>query len=349
MARPTVWVDLDNSPHIPFFNPIIMELEKRGIAVRISVRDYAQALALAEYYQLDYTSLGKHYGKNKFLKVVGMLIRSLKMIPFYFKYKPDLAFSHGSRSQFVFAKLFRIPTLVATDYEHSMELPFLKATMGIIPEVLPKQFAEKYFKKCTRYPGIKEDVYIENLKPDHSLLTQLGIESTQILVTVRPPATEAHYHTELSDTLFNRAMQLIREHPNTRLVILPRTKDQAEDIKVKWESDFKSGKMLIPSKVVDGLNLIWLSDLVLSGGGTMIREAAALKVPAYSIFGGEIGAVDSYLKENGRLILLSTVDDVDHKLIISKRLKQQTSELMENAALDKIVETVEIMLDHNSE
>ena len=25
-----IWVDLDNTPHVPFFKPIIRELEKRG-------------------------------------------------------------------------------------------------------------------------------------------------------------------------------------------------------------------------------------------------------------------------------------------------------------------------------
>ena len=347
MASPTVWIDLDNSPHIPFFNPIITELEKRGIVVKISVRDYAQAVALADYYEFNYTPLGKHYGKNKFMKVVGMFLRSIKMIPFYFENKPDLAFSHGSRSQFLFSKLFNIPTLVATDYEHSMELPFLKATMGIIPEVLPETFSKKYFQNSTRYPGIKEDVYVENLKPDPSLLDDLGIPNDHIVVTVRPPATEAHYHTQLSDALFDRAMNLIRAHSNTSIVILPRTKDQAKQIEIKWEKDFSSGNMLIPDKVVDGLNLIWNSDLVLSGGGTMIREAAALGVPAYSIFGGQIGAVDSYLQESGRLYLLSNSQEVDDNLIITKRLKQQGSQLKENKALDKIVNTVQVMLDHN--
>ena len=57
----------------------------------------------------------------------------------------------------------------------------------------------------------------------------------------------------------------------------------------------KAGKLIIPDHVVGGLNLIWFSDLVISGGGTMNREAAALGVPVYSIFRGKIGAVDRYL------------------------------------------------------
>ena len=56
---------------------------------------------------------------------------------------------------------------------------------------------------------------------------------------------------------------------------------------------------MVPEHVVDGLDMIWASDLVISGGGTMNREAAALGVPVYSIFRGKIGAVDQYLSEAG--------------------------------------------------
>ena len=30
MNNNIVWIDLDNTPHVPFFKPIIEELEKRG-------------------------------------------------------------------------------------------------------------------------------------------------------------------------------------------------------------------------------------------------------------------------------------------------------------------------------
>jgi hypothetical protein len=70
---------------------------------------------------------------------------------------------------------------------------------------------------------------------------------------------------------------------------------------------------------MDGLNLIWYSDLVISGGGTMNREAAALGVPVYSIFRGKIGAVDHYLAANGRLVLLEKVEDIYSKIVLQRR------------------------------
>ena len=77
--------------------------------------------------------------------------------------------------------------------------------------------------------------------------------------------------------------------------------------------------MRVPERVVDGLNLIWHSDLVISGGGTMNREAAALGVPVYSVFRGKIGAVDQYLSRHGRLVLLERAEDVRTRIALVRR------------------------------
>jgi uncharacterized protein len=94
---------------------------------------------------------------------------------------------------------------------------------------------------------------------------------------------------------------------------------------------------MIPDKVVDGLNLLWHSDLVVSGGGTMNREAAASGVPVYSIFRGKIGAVDRYLSENGRLCLLTSKEDVRDKILVKKRQKPDGKKQTGSDALDAIM------------
>ncbi|MDN5205421.1 DUF354 domain-containing protein [Fulvivirgaceae bacterium BMA10] len=340
-----VWIDLDNSPHIPFFNPIINELKNKGYDVFISVRDYAQAIGLANYYNFKYTRLGSHYGKNKWLKTIGVFVRTLQMLPILFREKPDLAMSHGSRSQFLFASLTGIRSVVATDYEHSAEFPLLKPTLGIVPEALPDTFLKKYFKHVAKFPGIKEDVYIQNLKPDASLMEYLKISTEEILVSVRPPASMAHYHTEKSEKLFKKTMKHVLDNAETRVVLLPRTKEQGEEIREEWKEYFESGKVIIPDKVLDGLNLIWFSDLVISGGGTMIREAAALNVPAFSIFGGKIGAVDEYLQNSGRLKLIENEQDIFESVKLQKREKPTDNERKTSPALDKIIEEVIKLLE----
>jgi len=131
---------------------------------------------------------------------------------------------------------------------------------------------------------------------------------------VRPPATEAHYHNPESEILFAETLRLLSSHPDVRAVTLPRNARQGEQLRAEWSELISSGRMLVPSAPLDGLNLIWFSDLVISGGGTMNREAAALGVPVYSIFRGKIGAVDRYLAETGRLILIENTSEVHSKI-----------------------------------
>ena len=59
--------------------------------------------------------------------------------------------------------------------------------------------------------------------------------------------------------------------------------------------------VIVPERAVDAQSLIALADLVVSAGGTMNREAAALNVPVYTTYGGRLGGVDEELIRQGRL------------------------------------------------
>src|SRR5882672_3020227 len=63
-----IWIDLDNSPHVPFFIPIIEELQKRGHQILLTARDSYQVCELLEFHHLACKVVGGHWGKNRFLK-----------------------------------------------------------------------------------------------------------------------------------------------------------------------------------------------------------------------------------------------------------------------------------------
>jgi predicted glycosyltransferase len=340
IEKKKIWIDLDNSPHVPFFKPIIDELNNHGYNILLTARDCFQVCGLADLMKLEYKKIGRHYGKNKVMKVAGLLIRSVQLMSTVLNEKPDIAVSHGSRSQVLIASLLNIPTVVIADYEHTQKV--VKPTYIIVPEMIPENVMKRSAKAVLQYPGIKEDVYVPDFKPDASILKALGISEEELLVTIRPPATEAHYHNPESELLFQATLDFIGQQENTRMVILPRNeKKQTAWVKSNWAEWCDSRKIIFPEHVVDGLNLIWHSDLVISGGGTMNREAAALGVPVYSIFRGKIGAVDRYLSENGRLVLLESVEDVRSKISLVKRLRSDSLENTNHAALNRIVELIE--------
>ncbi len=345
-----IWIDLDNSPHVPFFIPIMNELEKRGHSVFLTTRDCFQVCSLADYYKLDHKKIGKHYGANKFLKVLGTIWRSLQLAPIVLKEKPDLSLSHGSRSLLILSSLLGIPTILLFDYEYSNRIPFLKPALGIAPEVINNPDIAKHFKRGLRgYRGLKEDVYVQSFRPDSSILQKLNLKDTDIVVTIRPPATEAHYHNPESEKLFIEVVEFLGSTPSVRMVMLPRNeKIQREMVYKTWPHWCKEGKIIVPDRALNGLDLIWHSDLVVSGGGTMNREAAALGVPVYSIFRGKIGAVDEYLAKQGRLILIRSTEDVRSKIQPIRRSKRKEADFSDRMALKQILAAIEEMIDKSN-
>jgi predicted glycosyltransferase len=337
----TVWIDWDNSPHVPFFRPIILRLEETGYSVQITARDCFQVCGLADLFKLKYERIGRHYGKNKAMKVLGNLYRALQLLPIAARAKPVAALSHGSRAMIIAARMLNIPTVEMTDYEFTQMIPFVHPALVIAPEVVKMDDVAKGKTRVAQYPGIKEDVYVPFFKPDGAIRNKLGLHDDMIVATIRPPATEAHYHNPESEILFSEVMNLLGALDNVKMVILPRNEiKQTAWIKKSWPQLLASRKAIIPDKVVDGLNLLWHSDLVVSGGGTMNREAAALGVPVYSIFRGKTGAVDRYLSENGRLCLLTSKCDVRTKVLVKKRTKSNDQKEAQSNALDAIMTAI---------
>lgn len=336
-----IWIDLDNTPHVPFFIPIIRELERRGHEVVLTVRDAFQVCDLAEEKGLRFRKIGRHYGKNPVMKIAGLVLRSAQLVPFYMRQRPGLSLSHGARSQNLVSNLFRVPTVLIADYEHARTAPFTHPRWTIVPDALSPEGLPSRVSRVRYYRGIKEDVYAPEFKPTSSLMNELGLHDDKLIVTVRPPANEAHYYNPESDVLFHELMARICRSPGVRAVLLPRNHQQEQSLRTMFPGWFEDGRTVIPSHAMDGLDLLWISDFVVSGGGTMNREAAALGVPVYSIFRGKAGAVDLMLEEQGRLIMIRDKDEVWSKIQFVRRDKSRPPDNEPRAALKDIVDHIE--------
>ena len=347
VAPRRIWIDLDNTPHVPFFLPIIRALEREGHTVMVTARDAFQVRGLAEYHGLRCVVIGRHYGANKVLKVAGTVWRAVQLLPTVLRGRPQVSMSHGSRPLELLSALLRIPSMLLFDYEHAKRLPFVKPELGVAPESIADPALARDFKYGVRpYAGLKEDVYAAGFKPDETLLDRLGVSKDEILVTIRPPATEAHYHNPEAERLYTEVVDLLGATPGVRMVILPRTAGaQREFVYRTWPRLCEEKKIIVPTQALDGLNLVWSSDLVVSGGGTMNREAAALGVPVYSIFRGKLGAVDRYLSREGRLVLIESPDDVRSKLRVVKRARKSAPASGERQALVQILGAAQELME----
>jgi predicted glycosyltransferase len=342
-----IWIDLDNTPHVPFFLPIIHALEGEGHRVIVTARDAFQVCSLASYHGLQFKTVGRHYGANKAMKVVGTLWRAAQLLPILNREKPHIAMSHGSRSLELVSSLLGIPSMLIFDYEHAMRLPFVRPALGVAPRSINDPELAKEFRYGLRaYEGLKEDVYAAGFTPDPTVLGELGIAADEILVTIRPPATEAHYHNPEAESLFVEAVNFLGSTAGVRMVILPRTaSSQGEFVHRTWSRWCEERRIIVPERALDGLNLVWFSDLVVSGGGTMNREAAALGVPVYSIFRGKLGAVDRELARDGRLVMIERIDDIRLKLNPVRRAREAGPTASERPALRQILNAADELME----
>jgi len=347
-ARPPsakIWLDLDNTPHVPFFKPIVARLESRGYETIITARRAFQVCELAQRMRMRHKRIGRHHGKSNLLKGFGLFWRAVRLLPFAMREAPHVALSHGSRAQIIAARLLGIPTVAFSDYEHTTMFRCMRPEWEIMPSVIPLSEADCRPEKVRQYHGMKEDVYVPLFTPTPTILEGLHIREDAIVVTVRPPATEAHYHNPEAEILFEAAMDKVLRDERCRIVLLPRNMNQLAWLRRHWPRWFLDGRVVVPPAVIDGLNMLVHSDLVVSGGGTMNREAAALGIPVYSIFRGRIGGVDRCLSEQGRLTFVETPEDVEDKLQIIRRPNRGTFDTRsQSGVLDEAVAHIESIL-----
>ena len=137
------------------------------------------------------------------------------------------------------------------------------------------------------------------------MLDDLGIERERVLVVVRTPPDVSLYHRH-GNPLFDDVLERLGHDPAVHAVVLPRTDGAASGD----PTDARCPSLVVPEHAIDAQSLVALSDLVVSAGGTMNREAVALGVPVYTTFAGELGAVDEMLVRDGRLRVLATAGDL---------------------------------------
>ena len=313
------WFDLDNSPHVPLFRPIITSLGERGVASIVTAREHAQTIELLKLWKIPHTVIGVHAGKSKLKKVINLLQRARRLKTFVREQKPGLAVSHGSRTQLLAAWQLGIPSVLMMDYEYTESRIFNNfARWLLIPSFIPDarlKEAGLRMRKVIRYEGFKEEVYLKDFVPVQGFRRSLGIDDGKILVTIRPPSVTGNYHDPLSEELFAACISHCSSRPDAHVLIVNRTAAEHSLLR-----DVLRGRANVSTlqSAVDGLQLLWSSDVVISGGGTMNRESALLGVPTFSIFTGRKPYLDELLQEKGRLRFIGSVQDVNSIPVIKR-------------------------------
>jgi uncharacterized protein len=289
------------SAHVLVFRPLVERLRGRGDEVEITARDYAQTLQLLELHGLEATVLGRHGGRSRLGKARALASRLGALRRWAKGRGVDVALAHGSHELTITARRLGIPSATTFDYEFAWlqhQLGCRAATRVVVPESIPRERLERYGArppKLQQYPGLKEEYYLADFEPDQTVLTALGVDGERTLVVLRPPPDVSLYHRH-SNPLFPETLEHVGRRDDVHAVVLPRTDDQRDYVR-----SLALPSVTVPERAVDAQSLIALSDVVVSAGGTMNREAVALGVPVYTTYGGRLGGVDEQLIREGRL------------------------------------------------
>jgi uncharacterized protein len=300
-----VWIDMTAPAHVLFFRPLIGLIEGRGGSVQITARRYAETVELLRLHGMEADIIGEHAGASRARKGMSMVDRLSKLRGWARGRQFDVALAHGSHELTITARRLGIVSATSFDYEFAMlqhHLGCRAANRVVVPDAIPPERLARFGArppKLAQYPGLKEEYYLNDWQPSPVPEELRAPSPDMVSVVLRTPPDVSLYHRR-SNPLFIRVLEHLGADERVHGVVLPRTNDQRELVRsLGLES------IVVADHAVDAQSLIAAADLVISAGGTMNREAAALGVPVYSTYGGRLGGVDEALMREGRLRPLS--------------------------------------------
>jgi len=283
-----IWIDIDNSPHVNFVSPLIHRLRKDGHEVILTTRRVFETAEMCDKYGLNAKVIGKHMGKNRLLKVSGYVYRLVVLYLWLPRF--DVAFSLGGNTTSIVSSLRRNSKSISfSDNDISYKgVAFKLSNYFIVPKTFNIPENKNLKDKFIRFNGYKEEVYLDYLL-SVSDSVEMPFEDYYVL---RAENLKANYVPLDSVTIVPELLGRLKKE---NIVFLPRYDSDKEYVQ-GYDNVF------VPKGPVNGVRLVANSKGVLTGAGTLAREAAMLGVPSVSFFPGtKLLSVDKNLFDEGRL------------------------------------------------
>lgn len=309
-----IWVDITDASAVVFFAPVVRRLEDAGHTVTLTARRFAGADLILRRYGLGGVLTTQHRGGGLGTRAVGLVNRTAQLLGSASSGRFDVAAGSHASDFALTAWTLAIPRMTFLDddrLERGNAVSVRLVDEIAVPEAVPAAALAAFgapAEKLFRYPGFKEEYYLHDAQPDPAALARLGVGRRQLVGVVRPAAapvrlpageTAAPDETALTDLLRGLAGRR-----NLTLIVVARDPDQRRRILAQRLPD-----VLVPDGPVDGVGLLAAADFVVGLGGVMLREAAALGTPAYTL-SPSAGAVEAALLADGRLKRATGPDDI---------------------------------------
>jgi predicted glycosyltransferase len=310
-VRKRVWIDVECPPQVQYLIPFKSAFEAAGAEIMVTARDDGMTLDLLSDRGIVPAVVGSVSGGTTLKKAVRVVARAARLRSALRSFgRPDMLIA-TSRPAAIAARTAGAPNFAIFDYEHAELGSFRRLGTTILhPDVIPSHvFEQRGFapRRLVPFPGLKEDISLHGIELETIAPHSFEAPPGAVKVLFRPPAETSHYFKEPSRDRSMRLLQSLASTSKFVVVFCPRSPSQIEDLRqLSWRHE-----PIVLRKPIPFVSLLKGVDVVVSSGGSMLREAACVGVPAFSIFGGEIGSVDRHLIAEGRLTVLDGNGDVD--------------------------------------
>jgi hypothetical protein len=301
-------MDIEQPKTARMFQSLIRKFKQEGFELLITARDYDSTYKILDNNNTNYKKVGKHGGAPLEDKLDAHIDRLQQLLPLVTDFSPDYFVNFISVEGVRIAYGLQIPSIGFNDEPRNVPVcklifPFIDNL--ITPKCIPR---ENYFelgldpKKIIRYNGIDEIAWLSEFEPDPSILNQYNLKKGKYVIMRTEPSAACYFIDELkpNETLLNKIFPPIFEKlPDYKYFLLVRSRGQEEFLKTQLEEYIESKNLVITRYVPDLNNLCFYSGLVLSGGGTIVRESSLLNVPSIEFFPGRTAPQEHFLRNNG--------------------------------------------------
>lgn len=310
-VRPTasgllVWLDILTPKEVHYFARLRSELLSNGHSVLITSRKYDVVSDLLRQKGMPHTSVGSHGGKSLDSKLEHSLQRQLSLWDFLKERgeQPDALCSISSPEACRIAYGLGLDNVVLNDAPHAEAVSRLTvplATTLVTPSCISPSLFLSYGAKrgsIVQFEGVDEVAWIREYDFDEGVREDVGVGDVRYVV-FRPPEMQASYLRETSETSLrgvvkSLAKRISRVDDETEIVVLPR---YGEDRRL-LEDEF-GDRVKVTPRGIDAPSLSYFSELLITGGGTMCREAALMGVPSISFFPLGLLSIEEFLMDRG--------------------------------------------------
>jgi hypothetical protein len=308
IANKKIWIDIEEPKAGIMFYQMIKWFQKEKCHLLITARDFDSTFSIMDDTGFSYRKIGRHGGDTLQGKMKAFIERLDLLFTEITQFKPDFFVTFGSVEGSRLAMGLQIPSIGFSDEPRSIFVSkqlFACIDRLITPACIP---IEDYLNlgakvdRIIRYNGIDEIAWLSHYEPNPAVLTSFKVEKGKfVLIRSEPSFADYFMHQMKQDeTLIGKFFPpLFDKHPEFTYLILVRTSKQESWLCEQLKAYLGNPNVVITRYLPHIVDLCFYAKLVISGGGTIVRESSLLGVPSIEYFQGKSAPQEEFLIQNG--------------------------------------------------